>query len=70
VTITSDTNQITVRIEPIPERTRNINNGAAAWMGSAPAILTWKSRTISGRVIYEYVVMPDFNRLARTYWGM
>ncbi len=70
MTITSDTNQITLHIEPISERTRNIHNGAATWMGSAPAVLTWKGRTIPGRVIYEYVVMPDFNRLTRTYWGM
>ena len=70
MTITSETNQITLRTEPIPERTRNIHNGAATWMGSAPAVLTWKNRTIPGHVIYEYVLMPDFNRLTRTYWGM
>jgi hypothetical protein len=39
-------------------------------MGSASAVLTWQGRIISGRVIYEYLVMPDFNRLTRTYWGM
>jgi hypothetical protein len=39
-------------------------------MGSANAVLTWKGRTIPGRVIYEYFMMPDFNRLTRTYWGM
>src|SRR5438874_130780 len=29
-----------------------------------------QGRTIPGRVIYEYLVMPEFNRLTRTYWGM
>lgn len=70
LTITSDTNQLTLTIEPIPLRTRNRHNGAATWMGSAPAVLTWNGRTIAGRVIYEYLMMPDFNRLTRTYWGM
>ena len=69
MTITSETNRLTLRIEPIPERTRNWHNGAATWMGSAPAVLTWNSRTIKGRVVYEYFMMPDFNRLTRTYWG-
>lgn len=68
--IASDTNHLTLRIEAIPQRTTNRHNGAATWMGSAPAVLTWDGRTIEGRVIYEYVMMPDFNRLTRTYWGM
>jgi hypothetical protein len=39
-------------------------------MGSAPAVLTWRDRTIVGRVIYEYLMMPAFNRLTRTCWGL
>jgi hypothetical protein len=35
-------------------------------MGSAPAVLTWQGRTVPGRVIYESLVMLDFNRLTRT----
>jgi hypothetical protein len=70
LTITSDVNHLTLRIAPIPERTKNQHDGAITWMGSAPAVLTWKERTIPGRVIYEYLVMPEFNRLTRTYWGM
>jgi len=68
--ITSAPNRLTLTIEPIPQRTGNRHNSAVTWMGSAPAVLTWNGRTIPGRVIYEYVMMPDFNRLTRTYWGM
>jgi hypothetical protein len=70
MTITSDQNQLALRIAPIPLRTGHQHNGAATWMGSAPAILSWKGRILEGRVIYEYVMLPDFNRLTRTYWGV
>lgn len=70
MTIASDINQLTFKIDPIPQRTGNRHQEAATWMGSAPAVLTWKGRAIPGRVIYEYVMTPAFNRLTRTYWGM
>jgi hypothetical protein len=70
MTITSKPNELTLRIEAIPQRISHKHNGAATWMGSAPAVLTWNGRIIGGRVIYEYVMMPDFNRLTRAYWGM
>lgn len=70
ITITSKPNQLTLHIEPIPQRTSNKHDGATIWMGSAPAVLTWKGRSIPGRVIYEYLMMSDFNRLTRTYWDM
>jgi hypothetical protein len=70
MTITSETNQLTLTFSPIPQRTSNRHAGGTTWMGSAPAILTWKGRTLAGRVIYEYFMMPEFNRLTRTYWGM
>jgi hypothetical protein len=34
-------------------------------MASAPAQLQWKDRTLQGRVIYEYLVLKDQNRLSR-----
>jgi hypothetical protein len=70
LTITSDVNHLTFQIDPIPERRKHRHNGAATWMGSAPAVLTWNQRTIPGRVIYEYLMLPEFNRLTRTYWGI
>ena len=68
--ITSAKNQLTLRIEPLKQRTHRTDGKSTMWYGSAPAVLTWQGRTIPGRVIYEYLVMPDFNRLTRTYWGM
>jgi hypothetical protein len=65
--ITSDTNELALKIAPIPQRTSNRHNGAVTWMGSASAVLTWRGRTIRGRVIYEYLRMPGFNRPTRAY---
>ena len=70
VTIVSESNQLILKVEPIPQRTSQRHDGAAVWMGSAPAILTWRDRIIPGRVIYEYFMMPDVNRLTRTYWDL
>lgn len=69
LTITSAVNQLTLRIDPLPIRTSRTHEQAIVRMGSAPAVLTWRNRTIVGRVIYEYLTMPNFNRLTRTYWG-
>lgn len=70
LTITSHRNHLILVVEPLPARTRHRHDGALTWMGSAPATLTWQGRTIVGRVIYEYLLIPGFNRLTRTYWGL
>jgi hypothetical protein len=70
LTVTSEKNRLTLRVEPLIPRRKNSHAGAIVWMSSASAKLTWQGRTVHGRVIYEYLVMPDFNRLTRTYWGM
>ena len=70
LTISSEPNQLTLRIDPLLVRTGHTHEQAIVQMGSAPAVLTWRDRTIVGRVIYEYLIMPDFNRLTRTYWGL
>lgn len=70
MTITGESNRLRLNIEPIPLRASWRHDGAAIWMGTAPAVLTWQGRTIPGRVIYEYLMMPDFNRLTRTYWDL
>jgi hypothetical protein len=70
LTVISGTNQLILRIDPIPERHRKTSGQSTIWMGSAPAVLTWQERTIPGRVIYENLIMPDFNRLRRTYIGL
>lgn len=70
LTVSSPSNQLTLTVEPLPERMRQTHAEASTWIGSAPAVLTWRSRTIPGRVLYEYLRMPGFNRLTRTYWGL
>lgn len=69
LTITSVKNDLLLKIGRLSHRTEQEHTGGITWMGSGPAELTWHGRTIPGRVIYEYVMMPNFNRLTRTYWG-
>lgn len=70
MTITSAKNQLALKVDPLPKRHRRAIANAVLWMGSAPAVLTWQGRTVPGRVIYKYLLMPDFNRLTRTYVGL
>lgn len=70
MTIVGESNRLMLKIEPIEPRINRRHDGAAVWMGSAPAVLTWRDRIIPGRVIYEYFIMPDFNRLTHTYWDL
>ena len=68
--INSPSNDLNLSIEPIPIRFAREHEGGRYWLGSAAAELQWKGRTLRGRVIYEYFMMPEFNRLSRTYWGL
>ena len=70
VAITSQVNDLTLTISPISKSLDRVHDGGELWMGSASAVLEWKGRKIQGRVIYEYLMMPNFNRLTRTYWGL
>lgn len=70
MTIVGESNRLALKIDPISLRTSRQDHGAVMWMGSASAILTWRDRVFPGRVIYEYMMMPDFNRLTRTYWDL
>ncbi len=70
MSIVSDPNGLTLTIESIPERFSQTYEGGQYWLGSASGVLQWKDRTLKGRVIYEYFMMPEFNRLSQTYWGL
>ncbi len=70
VTIVSPKNDLTLRIEPIASRHSRDAGGGSSWMGSAEGVLEWAGRTLKGRVIYEYLLIPEFNRLTRTYFGL
>ncbi len=70
MSIYSSPNNLTLSIKPIPIRLSREHEGGRYWLGSAAAQLQWNGRTLQGRVIYEYFMMPGFNRLSRTYWGL
>ncbi len=70
LSILSTPNDLTLSIDPIPARLSRTHEGGRYWLGSSAAELRWKDRILKGRVIYEYFMMPDFNRLTRTYWGL
>jgi len=70
ITISSTSNNLVLKVSRLTRHTQHQHNGGETWMSAGPAELTWRGRTIPGRVIYEYVMMPNFNRLTKTYWGM
>lgn len=65
LTITSPVDQLTLRLDAIPERLVLADDETIFSMGSAAAQLTWKERVIPGRVIYEYLVKKNFNLMTR-----
>ncbi len=65
LTITSPVNQLTLRLDAIPERFVLADDETIFSMGSAAAQLTWKERVIPGRIIYEYLVKKHFNLMTR-----
>lgn len=69
LTIASPVNHLVLTIAPLPERVARGDAETIYRMGSAAATLTWRDRTIHGRVIYEYFVKAHYNRLTRTYLG-
>ncbi len=70
MTIRSAKNNLTLRIQPIVKRELRVGEHSEFWMGSAPAIMEWAGRRLSGRIIYEYLLVLNFNRLSRTYVGL
>ncbi len=67
LTISSPDNKLTLELAPIPKRFTRTHKDAVYWMGSTAATLHWEDRKLKGRVIYEYLHIPGFNRLTRTY---
>ncbi|WP_447971072.1 hypothetical protein [Nitrospira sp. M1] len=70
MTIISESNALSLTISAISPAYSKTHKGGEMWVGSASSTLQWKNRTLKGRVIYEYLMIPDFNRLSRTYWGL
>ncbi len=68
VVIESSVNNMTLSVQPISMHlSRRVGNQDKR-LGSAPATLEWRGRTLEGRAIYEFVHFDNWNRLTRTYW--
>jgi len=67
--IESASNGLALELEAIKSIVVRRQGEAKYWLGSAAATLRWDGRTIPGRVIYEYLYRPGWNRLARKYFG-
>lgn len=70
LTISSSENKITLELASLAERFTRTHKDAIYRMGSGTGILEWGSRRLKGRVIYEYLYIPGFNRLTRSYPGL
>jgi hypothetical protein len=69
LTIRSQVNALTLEVDPLVTHLDGSGGNRNQSWGSAQAVLHWKGRTLTGRVIYEYLVIHGWNRLTRTYTG-
>ncbi len=67
IEIRSGINGIELFVSPLPRILVHQRGLASYWLGSSSATLKWDGRIIQGRVIYEYLFLPAFNRMTRTY---
>jgi len=70
ITLSSEVNEIKLSVEPIQTHWKNKKGLSQMTLGSSSAVLNWKGRKISGRVIHEFLYLPGFNRLSRKYFGV
>ena len=68
--IRSGSNVLELRIAPVKIQIAEKRGLAEYRLGSAEATLIWGARTLTGRVIHEYLFVPAFNRLTRKYPGV
>lgn len=68
--INSQVNNLKLDIAAINKVIENKQGLSEYMLGSAEATLVWNNRTLKGRVIHEYLFLPAFNRLTRTYAGV
>lgn len=67
VEIKSHINGVELTVSPLPKILVHQEGLASYWLGSSAAILKWDGRIIRGRVIYEFLFLPAFNRMTRNY---
>jgi hypothetical protein len=51
-------------LSPVLQRQTPDNN---YWIGAAPAVMRWKGRTLTGRVIFEFIARTGFNRFTSDF---
>jgi hypothetical protein len=67
IRIQSRMNGLELAVSPIPKVLAHQEGLASYWLGSSSATLEWAGRKVQGRVIYEYLFLPAFNRMTRRY---
>jgi hypothetical protein len=68
--IKSGKNDLKLKIGAMVTRISRSGKDGLYEMGSSDALLEWRGRSIKGRVIYEYLYKPGFNRLTRGSFGV
>ncbi len=70
IEINSPINKLKLTTAPINTIIDNKQGLSQYKLGSAEATLQWENRVLKGRVIHEYLFLPAFNRLTRSYTGI
>jgi len=70
VRVSSPANRLALAVEPLRPLVEHRARGAWFWMGAEEAELSWNGRVLTGRVIYEFLSVPGFNRITRVYPGL
>lgn len=65
--MTSATNGIDMTVEGLSPILRRRTPGDDYWIGAAPATMLWKGRTLTGRVIYEFIAREGYNRFTSDF---
>lgn len=63
----SRTNSMNMTIGPLSPVLQRSNGDGVFWTGAAPATLDWRSRRLTGRVIFEYLRRNNWNRFTRKF---
>ncbi|MGL4242518.1 MAG: hypothetical protein ACRCTI_15520 [Beijerinckiaceae bacterium] len=63
----SATNGIDMNVEGLKPILRRQQPDNDYWIGAAPATMRWKGRTLSGRVIFEFIARKGYNRFTSDF---
>jgi hypothetical protein len=65
--MTSASNGIDMTVEGLKPILRRQKPDNDYWIGAAPATMRWKGRTLTGRVIFEFIARTGFNRFTSDF---